>query len=58
MNDKVVTAKAKVFGKVQTAKFMVEADGNVRAYDSVAGYYTNCHSMSKAAVARIRKLAK
>ena len=48
---------AKVFGVRKAYRFMVDADGTVRVYDSVAGYYTTCHSMSEAAMRRVRKAA-
>lgn len=56
---KTITAKAKAFSSepVKTHKFTVEADGTVRVWDSVAKHYTSCHSLSKSAIARIRKIA-
>jgi hypothetical protein len=35
-----------------------DADGTVRVYDSVAGYYTVCHSLTKGQEARVRRLTK
>jgi hypothetical protein len=59
MNTKEITARAKAFSGegIQTHKFNVDAEGTVRVWDSVAGYFTTCHSLSKSAEARIRKLA-
>jgi hypothetical protein len=56
---KTITAKAKAFSSepVKTHKFAVETDGTVRVWDAVAGHYTSCHSLSKSAIARIRKIA-
>lgn len=55
-----ITARAKAFSSegIKTHKFAVDTDGTVRVWDSVAGHYTTCHSLSKSAEARIRKLAK
>lgn len=57
--EKTITTRAKAFtgGKVQPIRCMVDADGTVRVYDDVAGYYTTVHSLSQSAQRRIRKLA-
>ncbi len=57
-NDRTVTTKAKAFTgqPIRQHKFLVSAD-EVRVWDSVAGYYTVCHSLSAASVRRIRKMA-
>jgi hypothetical protein len=59
MKTQEITARAKAFRRegVKSHKFSVEADGTVRVWDAVAGYYTTCHSLGKSAEARIRKLA-
>lgn len=59
-NEKIITARANAFtGRgVETLKFLVKADGQVKVYDSIAGYYTTCHRMSEATMRRIRKLAQ
>lgn len=56
---KTVTVKCKAFsgGRIAAHRCMVDADGTVRVYDDVAGYYTTCHSLSPATQSRIRKLA-
>jgi len=55
---KTITTKAKAFGgKMETIKASVDTDGTVRVYDSVAGHYTTCNSLSDSAKRRIRKLA-
>lgn len=59
-SDKVIECRAKAFAGrgVEAIRCMVDADGAVRVYDSVAGYYTTCHSLSDSAKARIRRLAR
>jgi len=53
-----MTVKAKAFAGqgVRSHRVMVD-DLNVRVFDSVAGYYTLCHSLSKSAIRRIIKAA-
>ena len=51
-------AKAWTGYGVAKIKCRVDADGTVWVYDSVAGHYTTCHSLSDSAVRRIRRLAK
>jgi len=52
-------ARAKAFSGegVKTHRFQVEANGDVRVWDEVAGYFTNCNSLSYSAKKRIAKLA-
>lgn len=59
MNSIDITARAKAFSSegIKTHKFSVDSDGTVRVWDHAAGHYTTCHSLSKSAQARIRKLA-
>lgn len=58
MSMKEISTKAKAFcGRMESIKAMVDADGTVLVYDSVAGHYTTCHSLSQSAIRRIRKLA-
>ena len=54
-----LTVKAKAFSGegVREHRVIVE-DKAVRVYDPVAGYYTNCHSLSVGAQHRILKLAQ
>ena len=56
---KEITARAKAFSResIREYKFAVDADGTVRVWDSVAGHYTTCHSLSASAIRRIVKLA-
>lgn len=57
--DQTVTIRAKAFSGegVREHKCTVASDGTVRVWDSVAGHYTACHSLSESAVRRVRKLA-
>jgi hypothetical protein len=52
-----LTVRANAFGRVETIRVMVDVDGTVRVWDSVAGYYTTCHRLGTSAIRRIRKLA-
>lgn len=54
-----LTVRCKAFtgDPIKTHRVRVEGDGNVQVWDSVAGHYTNCHSLSEPTVRRIRKLA-
>jgi hypothetical protein len=54
----VITARAKAFSGqgVREHKMLVD-DANVRVWDSVAGYYTTCHSLSQSAIKRIIRQA-
>jgi hypothetical protein len=59
--EKIMTelkAQAKVFGVMDWYRFRVYDDGMVAVWDSVAGHYTPCHSMSSKAKNRIRRIAK
>lgn len=54
---KVITVKCKAFGS-ETAKdhkVLIEDSGAIRVYDSIAGYYTACHRLSKATQRSIRR---
>lgn len=56
-----ITARARAFSgeSVREHKFYVDlSDGGVLVWDSVAGHYTNCNSLSAAAKKRILNLAK
>ncbi len=59
MSQKIVAIRAKAFSGegVRTNRCTVDADGTVRVYDSAAGYYTTCHSLTSAAIRRVRRLA-
>ena len=59
MNSIEITARAKAFtGEgVRLHRFSV-VNGVVRVWDSIAGHYTTCHSMSERALARIANLAR
>lgn len=55
-----IEARAKAFSGqgVKTHRFQVEPNGDVRVWDEVAGYFTNCNSLSDGAKKRIAKLAE
>ena len=57
--SKIVKTRAKAFSGrgIEAIKCMVDTDGTVRVYDSIARYYTACHSLSLSAIKRIQKLA-
>ena len=40
-----------------TYRAVVDEDGSVRVYDSVAGHYTTCHALTPAPVASARRRA-
>jgi len=53
-----ITAQAKAFSGegVQEHKFCIDlSDNSVLVWDSVAGFYTNCHILSESAKKRIRQ---
>jgi hypothetical protein len=53
-----ITARAKAFSNQGIRAYEFQIDGEtVRVWDSVAGYFTTCHSLSKSAERRIRNLA-
>ena len=60
MTTTTQTSEARVTCKPFTAfargayRVRVLADGTVQVWDSVAGHYTRCHSLSAAAQQRIR----
>ena len=66
--EKTFEVRARAFGKkVETVKVQVTVEtlpitqervcGLIRVWDSVAGYFTTCHSLSDSAKRRIRKIA-
>jgi len=56
----VTTIRAKAFlgESIKVHKVAVDANGVVRVWDSVAGYYTTCHCLSKSAIAKARKATR
>jgi hypothetical protein len=58
--NKTIQVRAKAFSGrgVETISVSIDSDGTVRVYDSIAGHYTVCHSLSRSAQARIRRLAR
>jgi hypothetical protein len=58
--NKTIQVRAKAFSDrgVEKISVSIDSDGTVRVYDSIAGHYTVCHSLSRSAQARIRQLAR
>ena len=55
----VIEARAKAFRGHGVGVYRFEVDGEeVRVWDSIAGHYTLCHSLSESAKRRILKLAR
>lgn len=53
-----MTARVKVFGQVGNHRLRVHvAGGMVGVWDSIAGHYTTCHSISQRVQARILRAA-
>jgi hypothetical protein len=48
------TTNVRFHGSIVAA--YADAAGTVRVWDSVAGYFTTCHSLTPAQVARVRRL--
>jgi uncharacterized protein (DUF2141 family) len=55
--SKIKTTAVKAWGTTTTAFAERNSDGSivVRVYDSVAGYYTTCHSLSAQVCRRVAK---
>lgn len=58
--DAEIETRARAFAgrPIEDVRCRVEADGTVLVWDSVAGHFTRCHSLSESAIRRIRRLAK
>lgn len=54
-NEITIRAKAFTGQGVQTHRVQIE-DGTVRVWDSVAGHFTTCHSLTARTQARIAKI--
>ena len=53
-----ITARAKAFSSEGIRNHRFQVDGEtVRVWDKVAGHFTTCHSLSKSAIRRIRRMA-
>lgn len=59
-NETKITVRARFFrgGPIEARKVIVETDGTICVWDNVAGYYTHCHGLTRAAERRIRNLAR
>lgn len=57
--SKTVSLRIRAFSTepMGTYQCMVEPDGSVYVYDSVAGHYTRCHALSENQLRRVRRLA-
>jgi len=61
MNRKYTSKSGRAFNSDavnQGYRAIVESDGTVRVWDSVAGSYTTCHSLTPRQIANIRAKAK
>jgi hypothetical protein len=57
--NKTIKVRCKAFSGegVRENKVMIEPGRTIRVWDSVAGHYTSCHSLSPSAVRRILRMA-
>jgi hypothetical protein len=54
-----IYTRAKAFSNHPIQRYCFDVTGKqIRVYDPIAGYFTVCHALSKAAEKRILKLAK
>ena len=58
--DRELTFRAKAFAGegIREHRVRVDTHGTVRVWDSVAGHYTTCHSLSESAIRRIRQMVR
>ena len=56
----IVSLRARAFAGegIKRHNVQVDPDGTVRVYDSTAGHYTLCHSLTENAKRRARKLCR
>lgn len=56
-NMKIITIRAKAFSTQPIGAYTVSVApcGLIRVYDSVAGYFTVCHSLSQRTINRINR---
>lgn len=56
---KTITIHAKEFSGrgIETVRCVVDSDGSVLVWDSVAGHYTRCHILGVSAQRRVRAQA-
>ena len=52
-----ITMRCNAFGRVTDHEIIVEEDGTVRVYDSVANHYSTCHRLTDAVKRRAYKKA-
>jgi hypothetical protein len=53
---KTTTVRNAFTGVLGTYRATCDADGTVRVYDSIAGYWTICHALTAQQCARVRRL--
>jgi hypothetical protein len=54
MNTIQIRCKAFIGESVKINKINVDATGAVRVWDSVAGHYTSCHSLTPRSIGKIQ----
>ena len=59
-NDIVVRYRCKAFSSESNRlyKLRVDSENKVTVYDSVAGYYTGCHSLSRYMIKKIIRMVR
>jgi len=55
--DREIVLTASAFGRVEPLHCLVSAEGTVRVWDGVAGYFTLCHGLPRADEQRARESA-
>jgi hypothetical protein len=57
--DTKLTVRARFFSRlpIETRDVLVDEDGTIRVWDDVAGHYTVCHSLTRSAARRVRRMA-
>jgi hypothetical protein len=57
MQDVTMRCRAFTGEGIRKNRIRVDADGTVRVFDAVAGYYTTCHVLGAAAQRRAKRMA-
>ena len=57
MTEKTMKIRCRAFSceGIRINRVRIDSDGLITVYDSIAGYYTRCHSISDADCRRIRR---
>lgn len=54
-----ISMRCKPFSfRMKEHHLLVDADGTIRVYDSIAGHYTTCHRLGKYAQSKAIRLAR